>query len=44
MKVKFLTKDRVIVVRGDQQVARQCLVMTINHKIKLKEQVEPESL
>lgn len=44
MKVKFLTKDGVIEVRGDQRVARQCLVMMINHKIKLKEQVEPESL
>ena len=37
MKVKFLTEVGVAVVRGDQQVARQCLVAAINHEIKLKE-------
>ena len=37
MKVKFPTKVGVAMVRGDQQVARQCLVAAINHEIKLKE-------
>ena len=44
MKVKFPTEDGVNVVRGDQQVARQCLVLVINHEIKLKLQVESESI
>ena len=44
MKVKFLIEDGVNMVRGDQQVSGQCLVSTINHEIKLKEQVEPESI
>ena len=37
MKVKFPTEVGVAVVRGDQQVAQQCLVVAINHEIKLKE-------
>ena len=37
MKVKFSTEDGVVVVRGDQQATRQCLVAVINHKIKLKD-------
>ena len=37
MKVKFPIEVGVVVVRGDQQVARQYLVMTINHEIELKE-------
>ena len=37
MKVKFSTEDGVVVVRGDQQATRQCLVAEINHKIKLKD-------
>ena len=44
IKVKFPTEDGIAVVKGDQQVARQCLVAAINHKIKQKEQVESESL
>ena len=44
MKVKFPIEDGVNVVRGDQQVARQCLVSVINHEIKLKLQVESESI
>ena len=44
MKVKFPTEDGVAVVKGDQQAAQQCMVATINHEIKLKKQVEPESL
>ena len=37
MKVKFPIEVGVVVVRGDQQVARQYLVVTINHEIELKE-------
>ena len=44
MKVKFPTEDGIAMVKGDQQVAQQCLVIAINHEIKLKEQVEPESI
>ena len=36
MKVRFPTEDGVAVVKGDQQVARQCMVATINDEIKLK--------
>ena len=43
-KVKFPTEDGVVVVRADQKVARQCLVATINHEIKQKEQVEAKKL
>lgn len=44
IKVKFPIKDGISVVKGDQRVARQCLMAMINHKIKQKEQVELESL
>ena len=44
MKVKFPIEDGIAMVKGDQQVTRQCLVIVINHEIKLKEQVELESL
>lgn len=44
MKIKFPTKDGITMVRGDQQIARKCLVVAINHEIKLKEQVELEPL
>ena len=43
-KVKFPTEDGVIMVRADQKVAQQCLVATIKHEIKQKEQVEAEQL
>ena len=43
-KIKFPTKDGVAVVRTDQKVARQCLVVAINHEIKQKDQVEMEQL
>lgn len=33
IKVKFPTEDGIAVVRGDQQVAQQCLVIVINHEI-----------
>lgn len=44
VKVNFLTKEAVVVMKGDQKVAHQCLVVAINHEIKQKEQVESGSL
>ena len=41
VKVKFLIKEGVAVMRGDRKAARQCSVTVINHEIKQKEQVEP---
>ena len=40
VKVKFPTKHRVAVVRGNQQMARQCLVTTVRWKVKQVEQKE----
>lgn len=34
VKVKFPTEEGVVVMRGDQKVACQCLVAVINHEIK----------
>ena len=32
VKVKFSTKHGVAIVRGSQQVARQCLIAVVNRK------------
>lgn len=40
LKVKFLTKQGIIMVRRDQNVARQCLIVAITHEGKQKEQIE----
>ena len=40
VKVKFPTEQGVAVVRGNQQVARQCLVATVSWKGKQAEQKE----
>ncbi|XP_075665594.1 uncharacterized protein LOC142635293 [Castanea sativa] len=40
VKVKFHTKQGVSVIRGDQQVARQCLVAVVNWEIKKKKSIE----
>ena len=40
VKVKFPTEQGVTVVRGSQQVARQCLVATVNRKNEQAEQKE----
>ena len=40
VKVKFHTEGGIAIVREDQQVARQCLVIAINHEIKQKEPIE----
>ena len=37
VKVKFHTEYSIATVRGNQQVARQCLVATVNQEIKQKE-------
>lgn len=44
VKVKFHTKGGIAIMRGDQQVARQCLVTTINNEIKQKEPSEQNLL
>ena len=40
VKVKFPTEHGVVVVRGNQQVARQCLVAAVSWKGKQVEQKE----
>ncbi|XP_075670161.1 uncharacterized protein LOC142639921 [Castanea sativa] len=40
VKVKFRTKQGITIVRGSQQVARQCLVAAINWEIRQKESAE----
>ena len=40
VKVKFDTDHGIAIVKGRQQVARQCLVATINREIKQKEPAE----
>ena len=37
VKVKFHTEYGIAIVRGNQQVARQCFVAAINRKIKQNE-------
>ena len=44
LKIKFPIEDGIAVVRADQQVARQCLVATINHVIKQKEKMQAKPL
>lgn len=34
LKMKFPIEQGIVVVKGDQNVARQCLVVVIIHKIK----------
>ena len=40
VKVKFCTEQGIAIVRGNQQVARQCLVAAFNREIKKKEPFE----
>ena len=40
VKVKFHTKHGIATMRGNQKVARQCLVATVNEEIKQKESAE----
>ena len=39
-RVKFRTEHGIAIARGNQQVARQCLVAAINREIKQKEPTE----
>jgi len=36
VKVKFRTEHNIAIVRGNQKMARQCLVTAVNRKIKEK--------
>ncbi|XP_050280847.1 uncharacterized protein LOC126721819 [Quercus robur] len=40
VKVKFCTEQGIVVVRGNQQVAKQCLVAAVDRGIKQKESTE----
>ena len=40
VNVKFHTKQGIVIVRGNQQVAQQCLVTAVNREIKQKEPIE----
>ena len=40
VKVKFRTKHGTAIVRGNQQVAKQCLVAVVNQEMKQKESTE----
>ena len=40
VKVKFSIEHGITIVRGNQQMARQCLVAAVNWKIKQKELVD----
>ena len=33
-KVKYLSRDQVLEIRGSQSMARQCLVAAIQHKLE----------
>lgn len=44
MKIKFPIEDGIALFRVDQQVAKQCLVVAINHEIKQIELAELDSL
>lgn len=44
VKVRFHTEEGISIVKGDQQVARQCLIIAINHKIKQKQPAEQDLL
>ncbi|XP_050281619.1 uncharacterized protein LOC126722504 [Quercus robur] len=44
VKVKFCTEQEITIVRGNQQVARQCLVAAIDQGIKQKESTKETPL
>ena len=37
VKVKFCTEQGIVIVQGNQQVDKQCLVAIVNWEIKQKE-------
>ena len=40
VKVKFCTEQGIVVIRGNQQMARHCLVAVVDRGIKQKESTE----
>ena len=44
VEVKFHTEHSIAIVKGNQQVANQCLMVAINQEIKQKELAEKVSL
>jgi len=40
VKVKFRTDQGITIIRGYQQVAKQCLVAAVNREVKQKEPIE----
>ena len=44
IKVKFCTEQGIVIVRGNQQMARQCLVAAVDRGIKQKESIEETPL
>jgi len=44
VKVKFLTEQGIAMVRGNQQVARQCLVAAVDWGAKPKESTKETPL
>ena len=44
VEVKFHTEHSMSIVKGNQQVANQCLMVAINQEIKQKELAEKVSL
>ena len=44
IKVKFCTEQGIVIVRGNQQMARQCLVAAVDRGIKQNESTEETPL
>ena len=44
IRVKFRTEQGIAVVKGNQQMARQCLVAVVDQGIKQKESIEETPL
>ena len=44
IKVKFCTEQGIVIIRGNQQMARQCLVAAVDRGIKQKESIEETPL
>ena len=44
IKVKFYTEQGIVIIRGNQQMARQCLVAAVDRGIKQNESTEETPL
>ena len=44
IKVKFCTEQGIVIIRGNQQMARQCLVAAVDRGIKQNESTEETPL